>query len=356
MDRAKKEMHIIDEAIRYKLMRHAWDWKGLLQELPKARRFVFSPESSLRLGQILNSATDLVLLNHQFAIPPYPVTYIEINSTQFHIGHADPGWKDEKNLDRGFGMLITDKGIFPCIRGYDGEKDEMISLMSFVNFGYDPRNSEITSTKDLWPEADMPYDDWGFARLTAMLSSRGVNALMDHGAEVYERIGSEILSTYSIHRTYTGVEPTWGAVAGDMLYFFVALLVMHHPQHLQLTPVRPERGIVKGKLVTYAAHHTVEIGTVKEYQRILRNLRNTHRESPRRHEVRGHFVHYPASARFHCTRPEGHAWPSKPEMHKDAPSWTCAVCGGIRTWRADFQRGDAAKGFVTKDYEHKESN
>jgi hypothetical protein len=43
-----------------------------------------------------------------------------------------------------------------------------------------------------------------------------------------------------------------------------------------------------------------------------------------------------------------HDWQRSPG---DTPRWVCAQCGGRRTWLAAFERGDATRGFVTKDYD-----
>jgi len=340
------QQHAIDLALR-DTPRHRWNWREVARILPKARRFIFPTEASARLAEIMDSATDLILLNHQFALAPYEVTYIEVDLNAI-ANTLRP--KKALNVFQQIGFLITKDSVWTCSHGLHGKRNVILATMGVVRLGHDPYTCEINSIRDVFENADISEkDDWQFARLAHLIGADGVRALIDCGE--YERIGTEIIFKWSSHSLLnTKCRPReWSHTMGDLLILFAALLTLNQPKTV-VTSFAPQRGIVRGKPVVYAAHHTVEIGMTKEVVRAF-PVHHGDRESPRRHEVRGHFVHYPASARHHCSRPEGHDWPREPELHGTAPSWKCTVCGGIRTWRQEFQRGDASKGFVTKDYE-----
>lgn len=127
---------------------------------------------------------------------------------------------------------------------------------------------------------------------------------------------------------------------GMTVAFFLLLHAPGSPVALSGQSVR--KGVYRGKPVTYAAHHTVEVVLPRVDRSYLRSLIPSDRASPRRHSVRGHWMHFGVDRG--CT----HDW--RP-VDGDKDRWRCERCGGRRTWRGDFYRGDAGRGFVTKHYE-----
>ena len=52
--------------------------KHIKAAAPQARCYVFDDEASFKLGQFIRSCPDMIAEQLEFAIPPYPVTYVEV--------------------------------------------------------------------------------------------------------------------------------------------------------------------------------------------------------------------------------------------------------------------------------------
>jgi hypothetical protein len=122
------------------------------------------------------------------------------------------------------------------------------------------------------------------------------------------------------------------------------LLWLNQPARLRTVDVPARRGISKGKLRTYMAHHVVTIDLNKKYRTIRRAfLSGAPRTPSRRHEVRGSFHHH-GGLEQGC----GHDWPLMPDIEG---VWQCNKCQRRRWWVKDHLRGDASRGFVHKEYD-----
>lgn len=120
-----------------------------------------------------------------------------------------------------------------------------------------------------------------------------------------------------------------------------AMAILAQPSAHTLTRVDARSGISRGKRVAYRAHNTVTIH-LGEAEKHLREILNGNRGPVRRHEVRGHWVN------FHKVDGCEHRFLERDPF--DGEHFKCVNCGQLRSWRKEFLRGDAAKGFVTKDY------
>jgi hypothetical protein len=96
----------------------------------------------------------------------------------------------------------------------------------------------------------------------------------------------------------------------------------------------------RGKRQVFAAHSIVKIALDRREQ-MFKTFQVPDRDGPRRHQVRGFFRH------LHKVEGCDHAFPMVPTDGK----WVCATCGTTRVWVKEHERGDAAKGYATKDYE-----
>lgn len=135
---------------------------------------------------------------------------------------------------------------------------------------------------------------------------------------------------------------------GEVRNFIVILLLLNQPSRIQMTQVSRTHGLRRGRRVVYAAHSIVELelGRMRDYRRLCAHY-PTDRASPRRHEVRGHLTHL-GGRKTGCA----HTWPEVPTASATGvPTWTCTTCGRVRRWKRAHQRGDATRGFTTKEYE-----
>ena len=343
-----ERQHVADEALRL-TPRSIWDWRPVAAALPRARRFILTEDSSSQLGHIIARAEDLILKHHQFALAPYPVTYIEFNVRRMHdsLGRATTGQMPNyigTEPDEWLGYLITERETWVFARGV-----EMSSCVTGITYRHTPGHCDLRRSVRRGGESNEEAD---WTALCLMLGT-SVHALPD------EETRQALLGNWSLHKNLRLIDYDkfeWRALAGDVRNLLAILLLLNQPEHYTLTSHAPRRRLNRGRPVVYAAHSVVELelGRTRNYRRLFDHL-PVDRSGPRRHEVRGHFYHTPASARERCTCPEGHDWPAQPtEFHDDAPTWTCRVCGGRRTWRKHHERGDASRGYVTKEYEVKE--
>lgn len=120
-------------------------------------------------------------------------------------------------------------------------------------------------------------------------------------------------------------------------------LIMQAKRVHTLVEIPKGRRLIKGKSVPYYARNeiTIDLNPTRGLKRIIASGA---RGSPRRHGVMGHFIHR-GGQKHGCI----HAW--EPVEREDGlKRWTCTHCDRKRTWRANFERGDAGKGYVMQKY------
>lgn len=348
--------HVIDSALWDKTPRYKWRRKEVEQVYYKAKRYILTDDASARAGEITTNIEAHLIRNHQFAIPPYPVTYVEMNSHLFldQLGRAiyNP---DDLTQDERVGYLIirrtTDAmSIYTFSRSLDGQAGPSAFVYR--------KGGHLASGVLIPPELGPP----DYAKLAVLLGTT-IHAQDEppperkltniDGIRFWASIGHafrEIIEQWHIEPMYPDLqrfykEDLFRMSAGDLRNVLVLLLILNQPKIVHVAAQDRRSGIRKGKRVVYAAHNTVniELGRKKKYIKLFRYP--VDRSSPRRHSVCGHFVHY------HIAENCIHDWPSFPEMSEDdVPRWTCRRCGGKRVWRSEFMRGDAGRGFVTKEY------
>lgn len=328
----KRQLHVVDEALQ-QMPKSVWDWKKTAALLPSARRFILTDQASIKLGEVTKETEGLMLKHHQFAVAPFPVTYLEFNIHLFHKALGRPTTNDlygDDGADWRVGYLITEKAI----RSFAMTKDGFAGSTGFVL-------KRVAKDHKHW---HIPINgvDQEWARLMCLLGS-GLHSMPD------EETRQAILDTWAMEPVFDDKsydDKVYKSGAGELRTVIAILLMLNQPRVLNIQSVAHSSGLHKGKRIVYAAHNVVEIdlGTRKQYKRIFTHME---RESPRRHEVRGHFVHNGGTDG--CE----HRWPLSPVPApiSGAPMWECPRCGCKRTWREAHLRGDASKGFVTKEYD-----
>lgn len=115
-----------------------------------------------------------------------------------------------------------------------------------------------------------------------------------------------------------------------------------------LTTIGQKSVISPKGIVKYGAHKTIDLKLFdkKEIRSIV--TPPGHRSSPRRHPVRGHWVHF--GEPHNCEHDWERVICDDPSEDDGRIRYRCSKCGVRRTWRNAFNRGDALKGFVNHDY------
>lgn len=349
------KLHVIDEALLQtaKHKKHI-RFYGLGEQMAKvAGRFILTDGASEKLGRIVKETQDLMLKNHQFAIPPIqPATYVELNIRKFHEALGAPTTGSLMAFagtlpDERVGYLLTKDLILAyssdpvgeaaatpwAVRKVEPGHHHIMLPVAFSPVGYGP---EELATKA--PQIIKETMEWN--RLAVLLGS-GLHSMPD------EETRRAYLENWALEPVYHGLN--YGdtkllmAGAGELRTVHALLLALNQPALIQVTSVARSVGLSRGKRLVYHGHSIIDIdlGRRKQYRRLFTGS-GTH-ASPRRHRVRGHFAHH------HTRKGCPHEWPLVPDRI-DPPAWRCRVCGGVRVWKEGFMRGDAGKGFVTNEY------
>jgi len=116
--------------------------------------------------------------------------------------------------------------------------------------------------------------------------------------------------------------------------------------HNTITTDTPHRAgasrsrLVTGQIVPFLDHHVVKLRLPKK--QAIKKLIRDHRDAipRRRHEVSGYWSERHDSGDPSCD----HVW-----VDVTATRQTCDICGRRQWWTKNYARGDAERGFVTKD-------
>jgi hypothetical protein len=305
-----------------------------------ARRFVFDEEGSRHVGEFIRDCGDMLLDNRQFAIPPFHVTYVEMNSPALLAGigrSSTNGLFGALTSDRQIGYLVDGDHVVPMA---NAERD-MDGQPTFFTYRF--CNSPCGPIFKHCIRSDDPHDHWERAFLLL-------------GSSVHD-LSSEAQRLNIIHGVHIDPAPlepdfdtleTWRTLSqcsfGDVRNLWAALLMLNQKRHVEFETIPWKSGLHKGKRVVYAAHNVVRIKL--SGHSTIRKCFGPHLQAPRRrHDVRGHFAHY------HCVEGCVHQWPLLAEIGpNETARWKCAKCHGFRVWRKDHQRGHGGIGIVTKDY------
>ena len=310
-------------------------WRRIRPLMPKARRFVFDKEASAFVGAFIRDFGPTLLENLQFAIPPFETCYIEyhLDALLDTIGARMVGMEGPKYPnapDERIGHLIDGKQVHSFIQGSDREASYYPVIIGLHTETY---------TRGMFDNTNLAMD---IRKKLAYVLGSTANGLM---------VGGDTARDWTHHVDVWPVDNIFqGLLRNDLLRDsgngtvrnLVALLLMLNRQRerVTLTQVPPKGVIYKGKRKVFMAHSLVTL-TTEDYGAITRSFSPTgHHESPRRHQVRGFFRHY------HRVRGCEHAF-----LEEGRPDrWVCQHCGTVRVWVHDHERGDASKGYVTKEY------
>jgi hypothetical protein len=307
----------------------------------EAHKFVFDAKASKFVGDLLRRAPLEILQEHEFARTPFPVTWVEIDHTAYWegLGLASAIPPDGKE-DTHVGFLFDHNKVWMISMAADGRGPDLIPLILNMHQRISP-DQERRFAEDLMT-----------SRLTLRFAMLGyINVPPDSdwwkGEEADEICRSHRMEWYD--GTRFGPMPreaklaTLQGSAGHLkLVVALALLLTRPGRKVMLnSDVAHHRTIFRGKNIVYKAHHhvTIRLAHRDPVVRFTTALATgLHR---RRHGVRGHW----AQTRRLIARGCGHQWDIIDKDH-----YQCAACSAKRWWVKHHARGDATRGFVTKDY------
>lgn len=303
--------------------------------LLQARRFVFDDTASSFLGTVIRELGIRILSQHEFAKPPYETTWVEVDQTAYWQGLT--GTMPEFGSDVKVGFLYHKNKIWTVASNRQFEEPEILPLIYNLH-------TPISFEEELDLSQKFGTSRMGFRQL--ILGSEGIPETMfddmltrdlvrSHKLELikeFERLNMSPSDMYSFLK----------GSAGDLKRMLVILLLLTRPDKpiISTSVVPRSSGLRKGRRVVYMDYHKVSIHIDQRTA-----IKNINLEYPtgiirRRHEVRGHWVQT-RKTRTSCE----HEWDAI-----TVDKFVCVKCGIKRWWRKNHLRGDASKGFTTKDY------
>jgi hypothetical protein len=335
---------IIDDALihsRKNLTRRQWE--RIASAHRRAESFVFGKSASALAGRFAAECGELILRHRQFAIAPFPDTYVEVDSREFCAGFRNRklssmdrqlGFTDE-NADHTVGYLITGDHVFVCASGSSGS-----AQITPIYYTIAPPGGQARFDNSSWgrPIALAADADGEWNKLVY-----GLGTIIPNIHDEDER--QSLLREFQIHyldgRTSEQAALAAYGGAGEIGNLWACLLWLNRPEHTVFSNQPAGRRFIGGKQVAYKAHRIVEIDLHR-----MRSIRRAFtlsgpRLSPRRHNVRGTFHH--SGGEIACS----HDWPLLPDVDGH---WQCRRCGRLRWWVKDHVRGDATRGWVSHEY------
>lgn len=312
------------------------DYRRLRRVAQTCRRFVFGPEASSRLGEVVRDIPEMLFDNQEFAIAPFDTCSVEIDSPSFI--EAIDGRPQTPDADKYVVYIIDHERVNVLAAG--GQRDHGV-ICPFEYRLHQPMGAQEQSrlaaelnTSRLGLHAFL----WGSTLNHAIRQGR-TNDLK--GAHSFDTVPtSPAADKAKIFGWYTP------SAQGELRTLIAALLLLNRPSIAKFTEVPAGRTFNRGKSMQYLSHTNVSIAVDAVPQ--LRHVHRTgERGSMRRHEVRGHWKH---NREYHEWTDAGciHEWQHTPSARNDR-HYTCAVCDSHRWWTTAFTRGDATKGFVVHD-------
>lgn len=349
---------LLDVLVRPTSARLRPEVEAILKFIPSARRYVFDAEASARVGEFHREHLDLMIENVEFARPPFPTTYIEIDArAMWHGWRPDQPALPTSDTTIGFlahgdavVVLTEAKGVFGsesmvAYNGFRINKPQSIPLDRLTGFADERADAVkqayvfggqryVVDPADYSPKQlgkgqeirlpDLPFE-WTHAQVAAHF---------------------DIRPSYVIDDPRTFVENAFRG-GGDPMTALVALLLLNQPSEVIDLRTEPAgRTIFRGKLKSYREHHVVTI-RLDQAVRILKGFEHSDRASPVFHNVEGHWKNYNKSPRcIHNWEPIG----VQRTTSGDYRHYWCPRCFQRKTWTEAFGRGDSLRGVAMTEY------
>jgi hypothetical protein len=162
-------------------------------------------------------------------------------------------------------------------------------------------------------------------------------AIADWLCTVQHRVESEFFRGLNKHNAQNYLQCSMG----EFRVACACLLWLAQPTHYHLADVPGSRKVFRGNVKCYSAHHVVKLrhDAVKSFKQAKAGLSD--RAGPRRHQVR------PYWRTSRATKGCVHDWSVFPD---EEGRFYCGRCDARRKRVENYWRGDAGRGFVTKEY------
>ena len=306
-----------------------------------ARKFVFDETASAKVAEVVKEIPELLLQQSEFARPPFDLTWIEYNHRAFWKT-MQPNVEPAENADNRVGYLINHNTVLVVVNSADYKPGVLTPYQYHLNTEW-PIADQIRIA-DSMQLSRMQLDIvlWGITYDSLDTDDR--RYLRDHNSmTILPLLPKHLDSVKKAMQDYAR------GSSGELRNIIAFLLMLNRPAITQFEQVPSGRGWMRNRFVPYAAYNNVTVSLSAPTILRLMGTVNEQAITKRRHEVRGHFCQNEESRKAHCV----HSWEvdyHDGDAHDFPTHWECKYCHGKRWWRIAHERGDASKGFVTKQY------
>lgn len=296
----------------------------------RAMRYSFTNGVTAAIALLIRDYPNALLNNFQFALPPYPVTYLEFNLDVFLRALGAPTTAQlypDKGLDGQIGYLFHDDRVHMMVQGQNTKEQPWVGALSYsiLNHGAVKNSERVSMSEDM---------HLAFCLGTVLNQPNAV--LRD---EVADELRHRIQVWHERPMKPKQIISFLQAAMGEPRNFLSLLLWINQPRHYDLLHAKAQRGYHSGKFRAYATHHIVRLKPTHDQKKLLSAVYRTGAKH-RRHEVAPFWRNFEKSD---CE----HDFPIFPD---EQGRWYCSKCPQWRVRVKTHMRGDAALGFVTKEY------
>jgi hypothetical protein len=346
-----------------------------------AKRFLFDHEASARIGEMKREHTDLIVDNIEFARPPYPTAYFELDALAMWTAWR-PDQPPVATADVSLGFLVHNGQVMVLASGqrpdsyqdpYYGNRHLVGGLSFRINRPQSIPLTKLTGQDEETANLIRTAYVFGGQREVDRTPAERDRELLSLSVEEFQRrmnykrftlpdIGeqwshAQIAGHFDVIPAFVNTgQKAYSELCflsgGDPLTLTTALLLINQPsRYVDLAHVPREVGLWRGKRKVFQAHHVVTLKLSREVK-VARLWNLTTRTVPG-HEVMGHWKHYNKSEGCDHHHPDRRqAWePTGPQrtVGGDYKRYWCPLCLQRRTWTEDYSTfGPDA---TTKQYE-----
>ena len=303
-----------------------------------AQRFRFSDEVVRSVAQLTKDYPHLLMRNYQFAVPPYPTTYIEYNVRVWaeEMGKSYYKVQDETS-DQWVSYLIHDS-ISYTLSAVKYENPFPSPFAFGLTHGVvGPRPLGILRIEG----------DYGGHAETAMASLCLGATFFADGNGVTDEIVADISNRISVWidlglRTVSqaNISKLISQSRGEVRNIWALLLWINQPQHMIFDDVPAQRFMIGNKSIASPRHRLVRLRpkvTVHQMNRVMQL-----RMKPGLHDVRQFWRNFDKSD--NCD----HDWPMLPD---EFGQFHCQRCSQWRVRVKEHKRGDPSRPVIRRGYE-----
>jgi hypothetical protein len=352
----------------------------LRENLPTAKRFIFDAPASTFIRDIYERVPVEIMKQSEFAVAPYPTMYMQFDES-VSFGpirkHLMEALKLPSLTRAGLCFFIHNGMVITTIVGTSPPDDVHSLTLPYVFFMGKPQHP----TKVMFP-IPMYWDNLklrGIDPAEAMDDPSLIEAVDNQGRAQfffgdvakqteYSEMAFRLAQSNDIgwfdsnidgreddifrcRHEMASIGRLAGTAKGALLIVWTAYLLLLRGRGVTQVTKNPGFSKTYGRhRRAFAATSTVKIdfsaGPLRTRRTVIRAIGSTRR----RHDVISHYVHW-FGKKVGCDHDyvEQHDG-RKSTLGHDLRRWKCSQCGRIRTLRLAYYKGDATKGFVTKDY------